>query len=101
MCMNYEIVTTETFRRWLSKVKDRQARKAIAIRLTRAEAGNLGDVKSVGGAVSEMRVFVGKGYRIYFTLREGRLVILLCGGDKSTQAKDIQKAKEILNNLEE
>ncbi|WP_257284772.1 type II toxin-antitoxin system RelE/ParE family toxin [Endozoicomonas sp. SESOKO1] len=99
--MNYEIVTTETFRRWLSKVKDRQARKAIAMRLTRAEAGNLGDVKSVGGAVSEMRVFVGKGYRIYFTLREGRLVILLCGGDKSTQAKDIQKAKEILNNLEE
>ena len=99
--MNYEIVTTETFRRWLSKVKDRQARKAIAMRLTRAEAGNLGDVKSVGGAVSEMRVLVGKGYRIYFTLREGRLVILLCGGDKSTQAKDIQKAKEILNNLEE
>ena len=99
--MNYEIVTTETFRRWLSKVKDRQARKAIAMRLTRAEAGNLGDVKSVGGAVSEMRVFVGEGYRIYFTLREGRLVILLCGGDKSTQAKDIQKAKEILNNLEE
>ena len=99
--MNYEIVTTETFRRWLSKVKDRQARKAIAMRLTRAEAGNLGDVKSVGGAVSEMRVFVGKGYRIYFTLREGRLVILLCGGDKSTQAEDIQKAKEILNNLEE
>ena len=75
--MNYEIVTTETFRRWLSKVKDRQARKAIAMRLTRAEAGNLGDVKSVGGAVSEMRFFVGKGYRIYFTLREGRLVILL------------------------
>ncbi len=99
--MNYEIVTTETFRRWLSKVKDRQARKAIAMRLTRAEAGNLGDVKSVGGAVSEMRVFVGKGYRIYFTLREERLVILLCGGDKSTQAEDIQKAKEILNNLEE
>ena len=99
--MNYEIVTTETFRRWLSKVKDRQARKAIAMRLTRAEAGNLGDVKSVGGAVSEMRIFVGKGYRIYFTLRAGRLVILLCGGDKSTQAKDIQKAKEILNNLEE
>ena len=99
--MNYEIVTTETFRRWLSKVKDRQARKAIVMRLTRAEAGNLGDVKSVGGAVSEMRVFVGKGYRSYFTLREGRLVILLCGGDKSTQAKDIQKAKEILNNLEE
>lgn len=101
MSMSYEIVTTETFRRWLSKVKDRQARKAIAMRLTRAEAGNLGDIKPVGGSVSEMRVFVGKGYRIYFTIRDGKLVILLCGGDKSSQARDIQQAKEILNNLEE
>ncbi len=99
--MSYEIVTTETFKRWLAKVKDRQARKAIAMRLTRAEAGNLGDVKPVGGAVSEMRIFVGKGYRIYFTIRDGRLVILLCGGDKSSQARDIQQAKEILNDLEE
>ena len=92
MSMSYEIVTTETFRRWLSKVKDRQARKAIAMRLTRAEAGNLGDIKPVGGSVSEMRVFVGKGYRIYFTIRDGKLVILLCGGDKSSQARDIQQA---------
>lgn len=99
--MRYEIVTTETFKRWLAKVKDRRARKAIAMRLLRAEAGNLGDVKSVGGAVSEMRIFVGKGYRIYFTVRNGQLVILLCGGTKSSQARDIDQAKEILKNLEE
>ena len=99
--MSYEIATTETFKRWLAKVKDRQARKAIAMRLVRAEAGNLGDVKPVGGAVSEMRIFVGKGYRIYFTIQNGQLVILLSGGDKSSQARDIEQAKEILKNLEE
>ncbi|WP_067517570.1 type II toxin-antitoxin system RelE/ParE family toxin [Endozoicomonas ascidiicola] len=99
--MGYEIVTTETFKKWLAKVKDRQARKAIAMRLVRAEAGNLGDIKSVGGAVSEMRIFVGQGYRIYFTIRNGQLVILLTGGDKSSQARDIEQAKEILKNLEE
>ena len=99
--MSYEIVTTETFKKWLSKVKDRQARKAIAMRLLRAEAGNLGDVKPVGGAVSEMRIFVGKGYRIYFTVRNSQLVILLCGGNKSSQTKDIEQAKEILRSLEE
>ena len=99
--MSYELVTTDTFKRWLAKVKDRQARKAIAMRLVRAESGNLGDVKPVGGAVSEMRIFVGKGYRIYFTIRNSQLVILLSGGDKSSQARDIEQAKEILKNLEE
>ena len=99
--MGYEILTTDTFKKWLSKVSDRQARKAIAMRLARAEAGNLGDTKSVGGAVSEMRIFAGKGYRLYFTIRKGKLVILLCGGDKSSQARDIEQAKDILRNLEE
>ncbi|NKC14024.1 MAG: type II toxin-antitoxin system RelE/ParE family toxin [Gammaproteobacteria bacterium] len=99
--MSYEIVTTQTFKKWLAKVKDRQARKAIAMRLVRVEAGNLGDVQPVGGAVSEMRIFVGKGYRIYFTIRNGQFVILLCGGDKSSQARDIEQAKELLKNLEE
>ena len=94
-------MTTETFKRWVAKVKNRQARKAIAMRLLRAEAGNLGDVKSIGDAVNEMRIFVGKGYRIYFTVRNGQLVILLCGGDKSSQARDIEQAKEILKNFEE
>ncbi len=70
------------------------------MRLTRAEAGNLGDVKSVGDNVSEMRLFVGKGYRLYFTIRGGELILLLCGGDKSSQQRDIKRAKAILMNLE-
>jgi len=70
------------------------------MRLTRAEAGNLGDIKSVGNNVSEMRIFVGKGYRVYFTLRDGRLILLLNGGNKSSQSRDIRRAKDILSQLE-
>jgi len=70
------------------------------MRLTRSEAGNLGDIKSVGDNVSEMRIFVGKGYRVYFTVRNGRLIILLNGGNKSGQSRDIQRAKDILSKLE-
>lgn len=70
------------------------------MRLTRAEAGNLGDIKSVGDGVSEMRIFVGKDYRLYFTIRNGRLIVLLYGGDKSSQQRDINRAKEILKDLE-
>ncbi|MDQ6996923.1 MAG: hypothetical protein Q9M82_05610 [Mariprofundus sp.] len=64
--MRYEVSSTETFDKWLRKVRDRQATLAIANRITRAAAGNLGDIKPVGEGVSEMRIFVGKGYRIYF-----------------------------------
>ena len=96
----YEVVATEVFTSWLSKLKDRQAVSAIAMRLTRAEAGNLGDIKSVGDNVSEMRIFVGKGYRVYFTLRGGRLILLLNGGNKSSQSRDIRRAKDILSQLE-
>ncbi len=98
--MNYEIIATDIFTQWLSKLKDRQAAKAIAMRLVRAEAGNLGDCKSVGNTVSEMRIFVGKGYRLYFTVRDGCLIILLNGGDKASQFKDIKRAKDILTTLE-
>jgi len=96
----YEIIATDLFTSWLAKLKDRQAVGAIAMRLTRAEAGNLGDIKPVGDKVSEMRIFVGKGYRIYFTLCKGRLIVLLTGGNKSNQSRDIQRAKDILNKLE-
>ena len=101
MVMKYEITATEVFTKWQAKLKDRQAAKAIASRLVRASMGNLGDVKSVGASVSEMRIFVGKGYRVYFTLRGGRLVVLLNGGDKSGQASDIRRAQQILNELED
>lgn len=70
------------------------------MRLVRAQNGNLGDVKLVGGEVSEMRIFIGKSYRVYFTIRDQRLILLLSGGDKSSQPRDIQKAKQILRDLE-
>ena len=98
--MKYEIQQTATFKKWLTKLKDRQAVKAISLRLTRAVNGNLGDIKSVGGNVSEMRIFVGKGYRLYFTIKNGQVILLLCGGDKSSQSRDITNAQQILNELE-
>ncbi len=70
------------------------------MRLDRAINGNLGDIQPVGGLVSEMRIFIGKGYRIYFTMRDDELIILLCGGDKSTQQQDIKLAKQIASELE-
>ena len=72
---------------------------AIGRRLERASAGNLGDVKAVGGGVSEMRVDIGAGYRVYFTLRDSRLIVLLCGGDKATQRRDIRRAQKMLKEV--
>jgi len=82
-------------------LKDRQAVKAIAIRMDRAILGNLGDIKPVGQGVSEMRIFVGKGYRVYFVIRNNQIVVLLCGGDKSSQQEDIKQAKELAILIEE
>jgi putative addiction module killer protein len=97
----YTILTTPTFDAWFSKLNDSQARARIQARITRAEDGNLGDHKSVGGGVAELRLTHGPGYRIYYTLRGLELIVLLVGGDKSTQTKDIEKAKELLQTLEE
>ncbi len=97
--MIYEIETTAVFDKWARKLKDKIAARSIAFRLARVRAGNLGDVGSVGGGVSEMRIFVGKGYRLYFTFRNEQLIILLCGGDKSSQAKDIKTAKKLAKTL--
>ena len=83
--VRYEITSTAIFNKWLAGLRDRQALKAIALRLARAEAGNLGDIEPVGGRVSEMRIFVGKGYRIYFATRNERLITLLCGGTRSSK----------------
>ncbi|WP_032092016.1 type II toxin-antitoxin system RelE/ParE family toxin [Necropsobacter rosorum] len=87
------------FRKWLKSLKDLIAKEAILKRIERAEQGNLGDHKSVGNGVYEMRVFVGKGYRVYFTQQNGVTYWLLCGGDKSTQQTDIEKAKAICQLL--
>jgi putative addiction module killer protein len=97
--MNYEIQTTDVFDKWSASLKDHQAAIAIAMRLARVANGNFGDVKIIGDGVSELRIFVGPGYRIYFTLRNNEIIILLCGGDKTTQHSDIKKAKELAKNL--
>jgi len=90
-----EIIQTETFRNWLTDLKDRQALARVTARLARMGAGNLGDVKPVGVGVSETRIDYGPGYRVYFGARGKTLIILLVGGDKSTQSKDIKSAKAL------
>ena len=96
----YTLRQTQEFQDWLDELKDRRAQIRIVARLRLAEAGNLGDWKPVGGEVSEMRVDVGPGYRLYFTRRGNLLIIMLAGGDKSTQSRDIRRAQRILKQLE-
>jgi putative addiction module killer protein len=84
----------------LDKLKDVRAQVRIAARIRLAEAGNLCDWKSVGGEVSEKRVDVGPGYRLYFTRRGNIVIIMLAGGDKSTQTRDIKRAQKLLKALE-
>ena len=91
---------TETFSRWLSSLKDRQVQARILSRLDRIAMGNFGDVKSVGEGISEIRIDSGPGYRLYFVRRESAVVLLLCGGDKSTQDRDIARSKELVHTLE-
>ena len=98
--MIIEIRQTEVFERWLKSLKDHTARARILVRIDRLALGNPGDVRPVGGGVSEMRIDHGPGYRMYFVQRGPMLVILLCGGDKSTQARDIKRANEIAADVE-
>lgn len=93
--MDLTIRQTETFAAWHRGLRDLKARVAIARRIDRAAAGNLGDARTVGEGVSEMRVDVGAGYRVYFVLRNRVMVVLLCGGDKKSQAADIKLAKRL------
>ncbi|MEQ8314632.1 MAG: type II toxin-antitoxin system RelE/ParE family toxin [Gammaproteobacteria bacterium] len=95
-----EVYTTEEFDSWLAKLRDRKARARIQARIDRVELGNFGDVASVGDGVSELRIFYGPGYRIYFTKQSSVVVVLLVGGDKSSQSSDIEKAKKLAANLE-
>jgi putative addiction module killer protein len=91
----FELLSTREFTTWLDELKDRRAAARISDRLARVEGGNLGDIKPVGDDVSEMRIDYGPGYRIYFT-RVGKIVILLlCGGDKGSQARDIVRARRL------
>lgn len=90
-----EIKQTETFRKWRLQLKDDRARGLIASRLDRLGFGHIGDAESVGQGISELRIHYGPGYRIYFKKRGDTIIVLLCGGDKSTQAKDIKAAKRL------
>lgn len=90
---------TDEFQAWLDDLRDRTAQRRIATRILRAEGGNLGDVRPVGESVSEMRIDHGPGYRVYFVHRETEIVILLCGGDKSSQSADIQRAKQLAKEV--
>ena len=95
----YELQSTEVFDEWLRGLQDRKARARILARLDSAQLGNLGDVKSVGAGIREMRIHFGAGYRVYFVQRGKVLLLLLCGGDKSTQSRDIERARRILRDL--
>jgi putative addiction module killer protein len=94
-----EIRQTETYSRWFNNLRNSQARAKIDIRIRRLSMGNPGDVKPVGQGVSELRINYGAGYRVYFIQRGNSLIILLAGGDKKTQNKDIQTALELAQNL--
>lgn len=95
----YTVVQSGTFRDWLAGLRDVHVRARINARIRRAELGNLGDVKSVGHGVSEMRIDHGPGYRVYFTQRDQVLIVLLCGGDKRTQASDIKRSQRMASQL--
>jgi putative addiction module killer protein len=94
-----EVRETEEFHRWLSRLRDRVAVAVVAARISRVRHGLLGDVRPVGSGVSELRVDHGPGYRVYFVRRGELLIVLLCGGDKSSQASDIKKALALASRL--
>jgi len=95
-----EIRETETFSAWLRALRDSQTRARIAARIRRLSFGNLGDVKPVGEGVSELRIHYGPGYRVYYIQRGAVLIVLLCGGDKGTQKRDIETAKRLAKETE-
>ncbi len=94
-----EVRKTDEFADWLDNLRDGDARAKIEVRIVRLALGNFGDTKSVGGGVSELRIDHGPGYRVYFTKRGLTIVILLCGGDKRTQAKDITRAQKLAREV--
>ena len=97
--MSYTVIVSETFRRWLRALRDRQAQARIAVRLDRVAEGNFGDHRSVGQGVSELRINVAQGYRVYYTVRDQTVVFLLCGGDKASEQQDIYRAQQMVHAL--
>ena len=98
--MSFEIISTTTFEKWLKGMKDRSTKNKLLSRLARIENGNFGDCKQLNSNLFELRFFFGSGLRIYYTIRNNKVVLLLVGGDKSSQSKDIEKANQIIGELE-
>jgi len=97
----YRIKQSDLFVKWLIHLKDIKGKVAILRRIERARHGNFGDHKTVGGGVSELRITVGPAYRVYYTVKGDEIILLLIGGDKSSQHKDIQQARILLKEIED
>jgi putative addiction module killer protein len=97
----YQLYRTATFAKWLRQLRDRKAKARIISRLDSFKLGNFGDCKSLGGGIREMRVHTGPGYRVYFVQRGELILVLLCGGSKSSQSRDIERARRLLDEIEE
>lgn len=95
-----EIIQSTEFKKWLRKLRDDRVVARISVRIRRLAGGNPGDVQPVGEGVSELRINYGPGYRVYYKRKGAILIVLLCGGDKSTQDEDIKKAKRIANETD-
>ena len=98
---HYYIKRTKTFEKWFDKLRDERAQSRISEYLERLYQGNFSNVKSLGGGISELRIDYGPGYRVYYTERNGMIILLLAGGDKSTQDKDIVKARKLAQEWKE
>lgn len=96
-----EVRQTDTYSEWFTRLRDLKARARIDVRIRRLSLGNAGDIKTVGRGVSELRIDYGPGYRVYFTRRGSSIVVLLCGGDKQSQARDIRRAQAMVEQLKE
>jgi putative addiction module killer protein len=99
--MAYTIETTKQYDKWFKKLKDALMKIKVLARLSRVENGNFGDSKQLSDSLFELRFFFGSGIRIYYTIKEGKIVLLLVGGDKSSQQKDIDKAEVLLKKMED
>ena len=98
--MRYELRSTKQYDKWLAGIKDRQARNRILRRIDSMAIGSFGDHKTINANFFELRMFFGPGFRVYYTIQGYEIIFLLAGGDKSSQEKDIAKAKELLKQLE-
>jgi putative addiction module killer protein len=96
----YVLKTTDDYSKWLKRLRDLNARAAVLKRMARVVSGNLGDYKSVGGGVLELRIDYGPGYRVYFAIQVNEIILLLIGGDKSTQKTDIKLAQSLKKECE-